>query len=210
MKLTKTELKEMIKTEMKSLKEGLNPDVAKHMVGIHKGFVKVENDGVMVYDSPTTAKKASDYLNSKKIAASSDGKYLYIESFLNERLNLDVVKHMMVIYKGFIKVEDDGTMIYDSPANAKKAADYLNSKKVAASSDGKYLYIESVNKVSPKRKTTVTESFMEKTSRIFYKKTKELVKNRELSADVAKVLERLFQDAVSAAFSEGARSGFRR
>jgi hypothetical protein len=147
MKLTKTELKEMIKIEMKSLKEGLNPDVAKHMVGIHKGFIKVEDDGVMIYDSPTTAKKA---------------------------------------------------------------ADYLNSKKVAASSDGKYLYIESVNKVSPKRKTTVTESFMEKTSGIFYKKTKELVKKGELSADVAKVLERLFQDAVSAAFSEGARGGFRR
>lgn len=64
--------------------EGLSPDIAKHMSGIHKGFVKVEGDGTMIYDSPTTAKKAADYLNSKKIAASSDGKYLYIESTINE------------------------------------------------------------------------------------------------------------------------------
>jgi ElaB/YqjD/DUF883 family membrane-anchored ribosome-binding protein len=65
--------------------EGLSPDIAKHMSGIHKGFVKVEGDGTMIYNSPTTAKKAADYLNSKKIAASSDGKYLYIESTINER-----------------------------------------------------------------------------------------------------------------------------
>jgi len=70
-----------IKEEVVS--EGLSPDIAKHMVGIHKGFVKVERDGTMIYDSPTTAKKAADYLNSKKVAASSDGKYLYIES-INE------------------------------------------------------------------------------------------------------------------------------
>jgi hypothetical protein len=41
-------------------------------------------------------------------------------------------------------VEDDGAMVYDSPNNAKKAADFLNSKKIAASFDGKYVYLESV------------------------------------------------------------------
>jgi len=65
----------------RSLKvENLSPDIAKHMIGIYKGFEKVENDGVMIYDSPKNAEKAAEYLNKKKIAASSDGKYLYIES----------------------------------------------------------------------------------------------------------------------------------
>jgi hypothetical protein len=66
------------------LVESLSPDVAKHMSSIHKGFKKVEDDGVMVYDSPADAKKASDFLNSKKIAASSDGKYVYLESVIRE------------------------------------------------------------------------------------------------------------------------------
>jgi hypothetical protein len=60
--------------------EGLSPDIAKYMIGIYKGFEKVENDGVMIYDSPKNAEKAAEYLNKKKIAASSNGKYLYIES----------------------------------------------------------------------------------------------------------------------------------
>ena len=64
---------------------------------------------------------------------------------VHEGLSSDVAKHIGSIYKGFIKVEGDGTMIYDSPANAARAAKYLNSKKIAASSDGKYLYIESIN-----------------------------------------------------------------
>jgi hypothetical protein len=65
----------------RSLKvENLSPDIAKHMIGIYKGFQKVESDGVMIYDSPKNAEKAAEYLNKKKIAASSDGKYLYIES----------------------------------------------------------------------------------------------------------------------------------
>jgi hypothetical protein len=53
-------------------------------------------------------------------------------------------------------------------------------------------------------------STMEKASMNFYKKTKELVKKGELSANVAKELEKLLDAAVSAAFSEGARGGFRR
>jgi hypothetical protein len=69
-----------------TIKESLSPEVAKHMGSIHKGFKKVEDDGVMVYDSPTNAKKAADFLNSKKIAASSDGKFVYLES-LNEDVN---------------------------------------------------------------------------------------------------------------------------
>jgi hypothetical protein len=64
---------------------------------------------------------------------------------VREGLSSDIAKHIGSIYKGFIKVEGDGTMIYDSPANAARAAKYLNSKKIAASSDGKYLYIESIN-----------------------------------------------------------------
>jgi len=284
------------------IKESLSPEVAKHMGSIHKGFKMVENDGVMVYDSPNNAKKAADFLNSKKIAASFDGKYVYLESvneafkhiihvdtptqvvskpvaaqimalakkgirsneiglemgftgntklavdafqkvknriyfeldkresvvtegkhdsdldkveaavknassFMGvgaelkkagikydfstsmipmyrikvvgntigiankkyvagaerevkdiaigllegntgrslkvENLSPDIAKHMIGIYKGFQKVESDGVMIYDSPKNAEKAAEYLNKKKIAASSNGKYLYIES-------------------------------------------------------------------
>jgi hypothetical protein len=60
--------------------EGLAPDVAKLIGKIHKGFVKVEGDGTMIYDSPANAKKAADILNKNKIAASTDGKYLHIES----------------------------------------------------------------------------------------------------------------------------------
>jgi len=67
-----------------SVKESLSSDVAKHMGSIHKGFKKVEDDGVMVYDSPNNAKKAADFLNSKKIAASSNGKYVYLESINEE------------------------------------------------------------------------------------------------------------------------------
>ena len=82
--------KKIIKMVGESVNEGLSADIAKHMGSIHKGFVKVENDGTMIYDSPSNAKKASDYLNSKKIAASSDGKYLYIES-VNEGVKLSLV-----------------------------------------------------------------------------------------------------------------------
>jgi hypothetical protein len=65
----------------RSLKvENLSPDVAKHMIGIYKGFSLVNGDGTMTYDTPANAKKAADYLNKNKIAASTDGKYLYIES----------------------------------------------------------------------------------------------------------------------------------
>jgi hypothetical protein len=65
----------------RSLKvENLSPDVAKHMIGIYKGFSLVNGDGTMTYDTPANAKKAAAYLNKNKIAASSDGKYLYIES----------------------------------------------------------------------------------------------------------------------------------
>jgi hypothetical protein len=60
--------------------ENLSPDVAKHMIGIYKGFSLVNGDGTMTYDTPANAKKAAAYLNKNKIAASSDGKYLYIES----------------------------------------------------------------------------------------------------------------------------------
>jgi hypothetical protein len=70
-----------IKTE--SVRENMSPDIAKHMNGIYKGFIKVEGDGTMIYDSLANAARAAKYLNSKKIAASSDGKYLYIES-INE------------------------------------------------------------------------------------------------------------------------------
>jgi hypothetical protein len=74
-----------------SIIEGLSNDVAKHMDKIHKGFVKVEADGTMIYDSPANAKKAEDILNKNKIAASSNGKYLYIES-LNEEF-----KHLISV-----------------------------------------------------------------------------------------------------------------
>jgi hypothetical protein len=60
--------------------ENLSPDVAKHMIGIYKGFSLVNGDGTMTYDTPANAKKAAAYLNKNKIAASTDGKYLYIES----------------------------------------------------------------------------------------------------------------------------------
>ncbi len=75
-----------------SVMEGLSPEVAKHMVNIHKGFKMVETDGVMVYDSPSNAKKASDFLNSKKIAASSNGKYVYLESINEGRAFINAAK----------------------------------------------------------------------------------------------------------------------
>jgi predicted transcriptional regulator len=96
-------------------RESLSPDVAKHMVGIHKGFVKVEGDGTMVYDSPITAKKAADYLNSKKIAASSDGKYLYIESVINEGPSSEELRLAKNAIKAFAKYRrvSDSDAYYD-------------------------------------------------------------------------------------------------
>jgi rubrerythrin len=64
--------------------------------------------------------------------------------------------------------------------------------------------------IKTEMKSLKEASTMEKASGNFYKKTKELVKKGELSADVAKVLESLFDSAVWAAFSDGARGGFRR
>ena len=109
--------------------EGLSLDIAKHMSGIHKGFVKVEGDGTMVYDSPATAKKAAAYLNSKKIAASSDGKYLYIES-VNEEIKVGSsvivnnptlkkpikgkVKHILKSPKGLVYVLNDPNGVWDA------------------------------------------------------------------------------------------------
>jgi hypothetical protein len=73
--------------KLESVMEGLSLDVAKLIANIHKGFKMVEDDGVMVYDSPSNAKKAADFLNSKKIAASSDGKYVYLESIISGLTN---------------------------------------------------------------------------------------------------------------------------
>jgi len=53
-------------------------------------------------------------------------------------------------------------------------------------------------------------SIIDKARNKFYKKTKELVKSGVLSADVAKELESLMNDAIDAAFRDGARNGFRR
>jgi hypothetical protein len=70
--------------EFESVNEGLSPEIAKHMSSIHKGFVSVTMDGVMVYETPAAAKKASDFLNSKQIAATANGKTLYIESVVKK------------------------------------------------------------------------------------------------------------------------------
>jgi polyhydroxyalkanoate synthesis regulator phasin len=53
-------------------------------------------------------------------------------------------------------------------------------------------------------------SSIDKARNKFYKKTKELVKSGALSADVAKELESLMNEAIDAAFRDGARNGFRR
>jgi len=70
--------------KMESVNEGLSPEIAKHMGSIYKGFISVTTDGVMVYETPAAAKKASDFLNSKQIAATANGKTLYIESVVSE------------------------------------------------------------------------------------------------------------------------------
>ena len=64
--------------------------------------------------------------------------------------------------------------------------------------------------IKTEMKSLKEASHMEKATANFYKKTKELVKTGELSPNVAKELEKLLDSAVSAAFSEGARGGFRR
>ena len=90
-----------------TIKESLSPEVAKHMGSIHKGFKKVEDDGVMVYDSPTNAKKAADFLNSKKIAASSDGKFVYLESVVKEGVSpkeMDAIKSAVQAASSFMGV----------------------------------------------------------------------------------------------------------
>ena len=90
-----------------TIKESLSPEVAKHMGSIHKGFKKVEDDGVMVYDSPTNAKKAADFLNSKKIAASSDGKFVYLESIVKEGVSpkeMDAIKSAVQAASSFMGV----------------------------------------------------------------------------------------------------------
>jgi hypothetical protein len=122
------------------IKESLSPEVAKHMGSIHKGFKMVENDGVMVYDSPTNAKKAADFLNSKKIAASFDGKYVYLES-VNEAfkhiIHVDtptqivskpIAAQIMALAKKGIRSKDIGLEM-GFTGNAKLAADTFQKVK---------------------------------------------------------------------------------
>jgi hypothetical protein len=122
------------------IKESLSPEVAKHMGSIHKGFKMVENDGVMVYDSPNNAKKAADFLNSKKIAASFDGKYVYLES-VNEAfkhiIHVDtptqvvskpVAAQIMALAKKGIRSKEIGLEM-GFTGNAKLAADTFQKVK---------------------------------------------------------------------------------
>ena len=122
------------------IKESLSPEVAKHMGSIHKGFKMVEDDGAMVYDSPTNAKKAADFLNSKKIAASFDGKYVYLES-VNEAfkhlIHVDtptqvvskpVAAQIMALAKKGIRSKDIGLEM-GFTGNAKLAADTFQKVK---------------------------------------------------------------------------------
>ena len=122
------------------IKESLSPEVAKHMGSIHKGFKMVEDDGAMVYDSPTNAKKAADFLNSKKIAASFNGKYVYLES-VNEAfkhiIHVDtptqvvskpVAAQIMALAKKGIRSKDIGLEM-GFTGNAKLAADTFQKVK---------------------------------------------------------------------------------
>jgi hypothetical protein len=138
-----------------TIKESLSPEVAKHMGSIHKGFKKVEDDGVMVYDSPTNAKKAADFLNSKKIAASFDGKYVYLES-VNEAVDVKAGGYRLVskpnegiklyyggkvIATGFYDMDDwyfwmkhsswGGDMGFNNP---KEIINYFRAKKITTES----------------------------------------------------------------------------
>jgi hypothetical protein len=125
-----------------SVKESLSSDVAKHMGSIHKGFKKVEDDGVMVYDSPTNAKKAADFLNSKKIAASSNGKYVYLESVNEEVQNWDVVHNVFVKFlKANTKELEKRVLAKDADAT-KKAIKSIVSGLTNAQ---KNLKLESIN-----------------------------------------------------------------
>ena len=127
-----------------SPKTGKSYDIQKNG---NRWEMDIMKKGSSIYDKVTTIKRKTpqelkDWLDGYKI----DSKWMeHLLKSVNEGLSLDIAKHMSGIHKGFVKVEGDGTMVYDSPATAKKAAAYLNSKKIAASSDGKYLYIESVN-----------------------------------------------------------------
>jgi hypothetical protein len=123
------------------IKESLSPEVAKHMGSIHKGFKMVEDDGAMVYDSPNNAKKAADFLNSKKIAASFDGKYVYLESVVTEAfkhiIHVDtptqvvskpVAAQIMALAKKGIRSKEIGLEM-GFTGNAKLAADTFQKVK---------------------------------------------------------------------------------
>jgi hypothetical protein len=138
------------KTE--SVSENLSPDVAKHMGGIYKGFIKVEGDGTMVYDSPSNATKAAKYLNSKKIAASSDGKFLYIES-VNESF-----KHIISI--------DTPTQVISKPVQ--KQIENLAKKGVRSKEIGLQLNFTANDRVSK----LVTNNFQKMKNKVYFEMDK--------------------------------------
>jgi len=110
----------------------------------YDNYVYLDKSGDVSFARKAAFERFDDKKDLKVLYKVDGNSVTKIES-VHEGLSSDVAKHIGSIYKGFIKVEGDGTMIYDSPANAARAAKYLNSKKIAASSDGKYLYIESIN-----------------------------------------------------------------
>jgi hypothetical protein len=121
------DVKKKIEAEASKMRESLSPEVAKHMGSIHKGFKMVEDDGVMVYDSPNNAKKAADFLNSKKIAASFDGKYVYLES-VNEGTKMIKLKNLLNESFGFGELPSSKLM--KMKVSAKDMLDSVNPKKV--------------------------------------------------------------------------------
>jgi len=122
-----------------SVKESLSSDVAKHMGSIHKGFKKVEDDGVMVYDSPNNAvkflKANTKELEKRVLAKDADATKKAIKSIVSGLTNAQKNLKLESIneeFKHIISV-DTPTQIVSKPIAAqieKLAKSGVRSKEI--------------------------------------------------------------------------------
>lgn len=126
------DLKKWLKETNEINERGTMRDDVKKVIDKVKGFSTVQDDGVLKFKNSQFADKASDKLNDSGIAASSKGKYVYLES-LNEGdikvKSSNLKKAMNLLHKKGMTVhmKDDSTItMLDKYIN--RAKNILKSK----------------------------------------------------------------------------------
>lgn len=126
-----------------AVERGNMRDDVKKVIDKVRGFSTVQDDGVLKFTSPSHAETASDKLNDTGIAASSKGKYVYLESVNEAKVELKVGKHptksgYTIFHNkpGFMGAKGNHIGWYKKKSDAEsRKKELMNSKSVNEAND---------------------------------------------------------------------------